>query len=171
MDIKLQYIVLGVIYSGKYSFNKRTNELIGTQHGKAIKPFVHNGKMSYRFALGYSHRIEAPMDECVYLFNYGVFNPNAKVIHKDGDTSNNLINNLTLSIEGNEIPQDIKAKITKLFSDGKGYSEIGRLVNVDMQSVKRIVQAKFGSVHARQYVSTKSLVDSMKRDMNGFRIK
>ena len=170
MDIKLQHIILGTLQSGKYSFNKKTNELIGP-HGKPMKSFVHNGKISYRFALGYSHRIEAPMDECVYLFNYGVFNPNAEVIHKDGDPSNNLINNLTLSIEGNEIPQDVKEQIYKLFTDGKGYAEIGRLVNVDHQSVKRIIHAKFGSVHPKQYLSTKSLVDSMKRDMNGFRIK
>ena len=171
MDIKLQHIILGTLYTNKYSFNKKTYELTNVNQKQVIKPFVHNGKMSYRFALGYSHRVEAPLDECIYLFYYGIFNPNAKVIHKDGDPSNNLIDNLTLSIEGHEIPNDIKDKIVKLFASGKGYAEIGREVNISRTTVKNIVQSHYGSVHPHQYASTKSLVDSMKRDMNGFRMK
>ena len=170
MDLKTQYIILGTLYKGKYTFDPKTNVITNTLAKKPLKGLWYGKKLYYRFILGYDIRVEAPCDEVHYLLNYGVYNPGAKVLHKDEDPLNNSKENLTLSIQGNEIPNDVKKKIVDLFAKGKGYAEIGRTVSVNRQTVKQIVKKHYGEVHPRQYVNTKLLVDSMRRDMNGFRL-
>ena len=119
-----------------------------------------NRKYQYRFNLAYSERIDLPADEVAYLLHFGIFNPNAKILHNDGDVFNNLKNNLTATAQKNEIPLDIKDKIYKLFADGLGYAEIGRILNVDRGTVKQIIVKHFDNPHPHQFKRVGKLLNS-----------
>lgn len=160
MKLEHQYMVYGLIAQKKYKFNPKTAELITVKSSQVKKIMYISKKYIYRFNLGYSNRIDVPADEVVYLLYFGIFNPTAKVLHKDGDIFNNLKDNITVTVGRHEIAPDVKQKITDLFADGKGYAEIGRKLNVDRGTVKQIIKKHYGEVHPHQYRRTKSILES-----------
>jgi hypothetical protein len=115
--------------------------------------------------LGYSLRLDVSVDEFMYLMYYGIYNPNAKVIHKDGDIQNNAKENLTLNIEGNEVPNDVKEKIYDMFVKKRWwYTRIGREVNLSKETVRAIIISKFGN-NPRQSSLNKAFYDRMSKDL------
>ena len=160
MNLSTQHIVLGLMSLKRYKFDNKTAELINLSTKKPKAIMCINKKYIYRFALGFAERIDVPADEFCYLMYYGIFNPLAKILHNDGDIFNNLKPNLTATAINNEIPLDVKDKIYKLFSDGKGYAFIGKKLNVNRQTVKQILQKHYGEIHPHQFRRVGKILES-----------
>jgi len=160
MNLKDQHVILGLMSLQRYNFNKKTSELTLISTGKTKKIMYIGRKYIYRFALGYSARIDVPVNEFCYLMYYGIYSPLADILHNDGDVFNNLKKNLTATTQKGEIPLDIKDKIYTLFAEGKGYAEIGNILNVDRGTVKLIIKKHFGDVHPHHYKRLKPILSA-----------
>jgi hypothetical protein len=165
MDLKTQYVCLGALSIGKYTFDTKKEELLNTKQKRPVKVMFINKKYIYRLMLGYSLRVDVSVDEFKYLMFYGIFNPHAKVIHKDGDIQNNDKENLTLNIEGKEIPNDIKEKAYHLFTNKRWwYTKIGKELGISKEAVRAMIIAKFGN-NPRQSYLNRQFHDRMKEGL------
>lgn len=166
MEIKLQLALLGLAQLGKITFDKRKQQLINNSAKRVQKPLLVNKRYIYRLTLGFSERYDFKAKDVHYIFNFGVFDPTGEVINKDGDRANNHKDNLMLKLKGNRIPNDVKHKIYALWGKGLWYAEIGRRVNVNKLTVKKIIEAEFGEIMPRQSQQNRKFYQSMQKDIS-----
>ncbi len=165
MDTRTQLMVLGLIHAGRYSYDKRKDELINTITKKPQKVLCVANRYLYRLGLGFNERVDLRAAEVHYLLYYGVYDGTGTIHYKDGDPSNVKANNLYLELKGNRIPNDVKQKVYDLWAKGRWYAEIGRQVNLNRLTVKNIIQAKFGEVLPRQSQQNRKFYESMQKDI------
>lgn len=165
MDTRTQLMVLGLIHAGRYSYDKRKDELINNITKKPQKVLCIANRYLYRLGLGFNERVDLRASEIRYLLFYGLYDPKGTIHYKDGDPSNVEAKNLYLELKGNKIPNDIKKKIYDLWGKGYWFSKIGKQVNVDRHTVKRIIEAEFGETMPRQSQQNRKFYESMQRDI------
>lgn len=97
MRVDKQLIVLGLIQSGRYTVdadNGRVISLIGKEP-RIMKPNVlPSGYEQLTLDMGFGGRFNAYTHQVVYLYKYGVYNPDYTIDHIDREKGNNKITNL-----------------------------------------------------------------------------
>lgn len=149
MNLKTQYLCLGLLYSKKYMFDRDTGEVFSNKVKTPLKGLMRAGKLVYRFYLGKSERIEVPVAEANYLFYYGIFDEKGEITYRDGDPLNVFYLNLVLSTN-HFASNDIKKEAQNLYARrGCSYAEIGRRLGITRHQARKIIRDEFGDVLPR----------------------
>lgn len=162
MDIRNQYIVLGLIYTRKIKVDQFTGSVFSGEIemvGSTI-----NGYKQYHFNLTRDSIFTAYGHCIIYLSKYGVFDPNCVIDHIDHDRGNNAVKNLRCvsqsentqhtewrktktSVKQVRVPPDVRTKILELCRLGQSYSSIGDMLGITRQTVSRIKKEEWAKLN------------------------
>jgi len=171
MELKLQYAILGLFATGRYSFDKKTGVVTNCNIKRVLNPRKEGNTRAYRFSLGFNYTITIPVHKVLYLLHYGTVDPLGKHYFKDGDRNNLTIDNVGFETPGTTIAPDVKEKIIKLFSKGWWYKKISEELKVTKETVRAIILKEFGSVDPKHYQKNKKFYDAMANELKGLKKK
>lgn len=174
MKLENQYIVLGLIKSGRYGADAANGVIysnIGRQRNQLKENILPNDYHQVGLDLGYGTQIMIYVHHFIYLHVYGAFDPKYVIDHKDTNTHHNYINNLqcitgaaNLNKGDTEhrhkskfirprLPEDAKCNMVLMFEGGKSFAEIAKHYKCARHNVAVIVRNRIGNVSAFKYRS------------------
>ena len=174
MKLENQYIVLGLIKSGRYEADAANGVIysnIGRQRSQLKDNILPNGYHQVGLDLGYGTQLHIYVHHFIYLYVYGAFDPKYVIDHKDTNTHHNYVNNLqcitntaNLNKGSTEhrhkskfirprLPEDKKRQMVGLFERGKSFAQIGKIYKCSRYNVSVIIRNRIGDVSAFEYRS------------------
>lgn len=169
MDLKLQYAILGLFLSGRYSYDKKNRRVTSNASGKTLKATKEQSIPTYRLSMGFDQTVKISTHKIIYLLHYGVVNPHGTYYFKDGDCTNIKISNIGFRDPTNRITPDIKKQIFELYAKGWWPARISRSVKVSNEVIKRAIVKEFGSIDPRQFQKNKKFYEAFDRDLGALK--
>lgn len=168
MEIDKQYIVLGLIRSGRYKANPLTGEIISLigKSPRVLQGIRHeSGYIQQGFDLGYNKGVIMVYAHVfVYLYGYGTYNPGLVIGHKNDVKNDNRLANLRAitqaqNLIGNgkseayvnrnplgdrrRLTADEKESIKALHSQHLSMINIAKQIGTTRQTVGRVLGATY----------------------------
>ncbi len=172
MKLQNQFIVLGLIKSGRYSADAANGEIfsnIGRERRKLSQNILPNGYHQVGLDLGYGVQIQVYVHHFIYLHVYGAFNPKYVIDHKNDDTHKNQVNSLQCITPKNNLdkgsvehrkankhkrprlPEDAKQTMVLMFKNGDSFAKIGDKYGCTRYNASVIIRNRLGKVSAYEY--------------------